>query len=118
MTRKRLIKNCNNTKEVVEVLARMIRKDDRYSDCEVLASGTFGLCCASYLFVKRNGEIIGDLEVIDGDINSKFLRRSFEQVGNYEVGSIGWLNGMNHKTYPLPTDNEECMRLVFAKTER
>lgn len=117
-TRKRLIKNCNYGWEVMQILERTLRKDNRYSDCQIDVYGPFGLCCESSIYVKRNDKIIGDLTIIDGNGRGNFLRRSYEDNGLYEPMSIGWLNGMNHKTYPLPTDNEECMRLVFAKTER
>ena len=116
-TKKRSIKNCKHTWEVVQVLARLIINDPSYRSCKVKTYGPFGLSSSCNIFVEREGEIIGDLEIVYGT-NSKFARRTHEKVNNYPPGSIGDLNGWNYKTYDLPLDNEKCLELVFAETEQ
>lgn len=118
MGKKRLIKNCNRTYEVTDLLARLIKKDPKYKDCKIETYGPFGLNCECSIFVKQNDEIIGDLTIIYGYGESKFRRRTYENTYTYPDGSIGALNGDNYKSYDLPLDNEQCLKLVFEETER
>ena len=116
MGKKRLVKNCKYTWEVVDVLKRLIQKMPKYAGCKVETYGPFGMCCESSIYVKKGRNIIGDLCVIDcGDW---FSQRTYQLTNEYPSDSIGDLNGMNYKSVPLPKGNSEVLERVFAETPR
>ena len=118
-TRKRLVRNCNHTWEVAEVVARCVKRDPRSLGCKISAYGPFGLASESCVFVEKGDDLIGSLRIVFGpdtdDGKSTFAYRTYETTGAYAPDSIGALNGFNYKSLPLPAENDRCVDLVFSK---
>ncbi len=110
MGAKRLIKNCNYTHEVADLLARAIRKMPEYAGCEVEDYGPFGLTCEGSVFVKNaDGLIIGSIDIH----YSKDSESGFSYGKSREMDRNSSKNLTPEK--PLPTNLEEAVSCVFEK---
>lgn len=110
MGAKRLIKNCNYTHEVAELLARAIRKMPEYAGCEVDDYGPFGISSESSVFVKNtDGLIIGSIDIH----YSKDSESGFSYGKSREMDRNSLKNLTPEK--PIPTKLEDAVSCVFEK---
>ena len=110
MGAKRLIKNCNYTHEVADLLARTIRKMPEYAECEVDDYGPFGMSNESSVFVTNtDGLIIGTIDIH----YSMDSESGFSYGKPREMARISTKNLTPEK--PLPTNLEEAVSCVFEK---
>ena len=118
---RRSIATCLYTDEVVNLLARRIRKMPEYADCRVQSMGPFGLGAECSVSVKRGEELLGFLTVNYGphEFGAPFEYTDYNvpKKHTYPDGSLGDLNGFNYVTRPLPMNIDEALKLVFKKGE-
>ncbi len=110
MGAKRLIKNCNITHEVADLLARTIRKMPEYAGCEVDTYGPFGMSNESSVFVENtDGLIIGSINIH----YSKDSESGFSYGKSREMDRNSSKNLTPEK--PIPTKLEDAVSCVFEK---
>ena len=110
MGAKRLIKNCNYTHEVADLLARTIRKMSEYAGCEVDDYGPFGMSNESSVYVKNtDGLIIGSITIH----YSKDSESGFSYGKKREMDRNSSKNLTPEK--PIPTKLEDAVCCVFEK---
>lgn len=110
MGAKRIIKNCNHTYEVADLLARTIRKMPEYADCKVENCGPFGLSNECSVYVTSPDDFI---------IGIITIHYSNDSESGFSYGKTREMDRNSSKNLtpekPLPINLEEAVSCVFEK---
>lgn len=80
--------------------------------------GPFGLCNERSIYWEdAKGNTLANLCFIDGEKGMAF-RDETKDSGKFEKGTIGYMNGMNHKTIKITPNMDYNWALRFAKRKR
>lgn len=109
------ISTCRYADEVTNLLARRIKKIDRYKNCKITCYPPMGLDAACSISVKDGEQLLGWLTIVDRQDGFVYNEYKAPKINTYPKDSIGDINGFNIPKKDLPTDIDEAIKLVFEK---
>lgn len=97
----RILRNVMRSKEAVDLIAKIILDDPRYTRCKICTNGPFGMHDVSTLSIERKGKIICRLEID-------------QRVTEGRISILSDDEGL----IPLPVENDKIMDIVYSRTDK